>query len=274
MCADVTDTSHLEGRQLDILFVGDVVGRPGREALGRALKRMRETGFPDLVIANGENAAGGFGLTKDVYHELLDMGVHVLTMGNHTWDKREIFDFIGESDHLVRPLNYPDGTPGRGYTVVEVAGCLVGIVNVMGRVFMPTLDCPFTSVDHAVEDITSETRVILVDIHAEATAEKMALAHHLDGRVSVVVGTHTHVQTADEIILPGGTAYLTDAGMTGPYRGVIGMNADLALKKMMTQLPTRLEVAEGPAQFNAVRFTIEARTGRALAVERLNYREA
>jgi metallophosphoesterase (TIGR00282 family) len=265
--------SHLEGRQLDILFIGDVVGRPGRDVLTRALARMRVTGFPDLVIANGENAAGGFGLTRDVYHELLNAGVQVLTMGNHTWDKRDIFDFIGESDHLVRPINYPEGTPGRGYTVVEAGGHLVGIVNVMGRVFMPTLDCPFRTVERAIEDIVSETRVILVDIHAEATAEKMALAHHLDGRVSAVFGTHTHVQTADECILPGGTGYLTDAGMTGPYRSIIGMQSDLAVKKMMTQLPTRLEVAEGPAQFNAVRITVEVRTGRTLTIERLNFRE-
>jgi hypothetical protein len=258
---------------LDLLFIGDIVGRPGRDAVARLLGELRSAGdFPDLVIANAENASGGFGLTRDTYHELLNLGIGVLTMGNHTWDKREIFDFIGESSQLVRPLNYPDGTPGRGSTVVEVKGVTVAVVNVMGRVFMPTLDDPFRAVDRAVEDLSSDTRVILVDVHAEATAEKRALALHLDGRVSAVVGTHTHVQTADEEILPGGTAFLTDAGMCGPRNGVIGMDAELAVRKMVTQLPARLEVASGPAQFNGVRLRVEAQSGRAVAIERLNVR--
>lgn len=259
--------------ELDLLFIGDIVGRPGREAAAKTLDRLRREGaWPDLVIANAENSAGGFGLTREIYHELMNMGVGVMTLGNHAWDKREIFDFIGESSHLVRPMNFPEGTPGRGVTVVEVAGVPVGIVNVMGRVFMQPLDCPFKAVDRAVRDLQSETRVIFVDVHAEATAEKRGLAYHLDGRVSAVVGTHTHVQTADETILPGGTAFLTDAGMTGPRESVIGMKVDQAVRKLTTALPTRLEVAEGPAQFNGVRVRVEVATGRALDIERLNYR--
>jgi metallophosphoesterase (TIGR00282 family) len=259
---------------LDILFIGDIVGRPGREKAIRTLERYRQTdNFPDLVVANGENAAGGFGLTHAIYQELLNAGVQVITMGNHTWDKKEIFDFISEANHLVRPINYPEGAPGQGFVVAEVKGYSVGIVNAMGRVFMANLDCPFRAIDRAIQYLSGETRVILVDMHAEATAEKRALAWHLDGRVSAVFGTHTHIQTADETILPGGTAYLTDTGMTGPYNSVIGMKIEPAIRKMMTQLPERFEVAEGPAQFNAVRIRVEAETGRAISIERINERD-
>jgi metallophosphoesterase (TIGR00282 family) len=258
--------------ELEILFIGDIVGRPGREVTSRTLDRLRQEARPDLVVANGENAAGGFGLTENVYHELLNMGINVITLGNHAWDKAEIFNFISEADRLVRPLNFPEGTPGRGFTVADVEGVPVGIINVMGRVYMGSLDCPFRAADKAIADMAGETRVILVDIHAEATAEKRALAYHLDGRVSCVVGTHTHVQTADECILPGGTAFLTDAGMTGPSHSVIGMKVEGAVRKMVTQLPTRLEVADGPAQFNAMRVRVEVETGRAIRIERLNYK--
>ena len=178
----------------------------------------------------------------------------------------------GEADRLIRPLNYPEGTPGRGWTTLEVAGITVAVINVMGRVFMPTVDCPFRAVERALAEIDGDATVVLVDVHAEATAEKRALAYHLDGRVSAVLGTHTHVQTADECILPGGTTYLTDAGMTGPRDGVIGMRTDLAIKKMLSGLPTRLEVASGPTQFNGVRLRVDRVSGKALAVERLNYR--
>ena len=260
---------------LDLLFIGDIVGRAGREAVASVLERLRaDNDMPDLVIANGENASGGFGLTKENFHELLGLGVGVVTLGNHSWDKREIFDYISEADCLVRPVNYPEGTPGRGWTIVEVKGVSVGVINVMGRVFMPTLDCPFRAVDEVLAGWGQDVRVILVDVHAEASAEKIGLGWHLDGRVSMVVGTHTHVQTADETLLPGGTAFLTDAGMTGPMNGVIGMKTELAVKKMRTQLPVRLEVADGPAQFNGVRVKVEAETGRAIAIERLNVRPA
>jgi hypothetical protein len=270
----VTSEHPPHGRVLDLLFIGDIVGRPGRDAVAAYLERQRdEKALPDLVIANGENASGGFGLTKDTFGELLGMGIGVVTLGNHAWDKREIFDYISEADCLVRPLNYPEGTPGRGWTIVEVAGVPVGVINVMGRVYMGTsLDCPYRAVDEVLAGWGQDVRVVLVDIHGEASAEKMGLGWHLDGRVSLVVGTHTHVQTADETILPGGTAYLTDAGMSGPARGVIGMKAELAVRKMMTQLPVRLEVADGPAQVNGVRVKVEAETGRAIAIERVNIR--
>ncbi|MFN3428452.1 MAG: TIGR00282 family metallophosphoesterase [Candidatus Sericytochromatia bacterium] len=271
----MTSPQPTHGRVLEILFIGDIVGRPGRDAVAAMLNRLRDAGeTPDLVVANGENVSGGFGLTKENFHELLGMGVGVVTLGNHAWDKREILDYISDEDRLVRPLNYPEGTPGRGWTIVDVGGTPVGIINVMGRVFMPTLDCPFKAVDAALACWGQDVRVVLVDIHAEASAEKMGLGWHLDGRASLVVGTHTHVQTADETILPGGTAYLTDAGMTGPQRSVIGMVPELAVRKMRTQLPTRLEVADGPAQFNGVRVKIEAETGRAIAIERLCHRPA
>ena len=269
----ITDPHPPHGRVLDILFIGDIVGRPGRDAVAAMLDRLREAGdFPDLVVANAENASGGFGLSRDNYQELLGWGVGVVTLGNHAWDKREIFDYISEADALVRPLNYPEGTPGRGWTIVDVGGVAVGVINVMGRIFMPTLDCPFRAVDRVLGEWGQDVRVVLVDVHGEASSEKMGLAWHLDGRASLVVGTHTHVQTADERILPGGTAYLTDAGMTGPEQSIIGMKTDLALRKMISQLPVRLEVAEGPAQFNGVRVKVEAESGRAIAIERVQHR--
>lgn len=257
---------------LDVLVIGDVVGRPGRDALASYMAEVSEENRPHLVVANGENAAGGFGLTEPVYQDLLDQGVDVVTMGNHTWDKNEIFGFIQDTDRLVRPLNYAEGTPGKGWTVIEAGGVHVAVVNVMGRAFMPTVSCPFRALDAAVAELAGTTPIIIVDIHAEATAEKIALARYVDGRVSACLGTHTHVQTADETILPGGTGYLSDVGMTGPRDAVIGMRTDLCIRKMMTSLPTRLEVAGGPTQFNAVHLRIDARSGKTLAIERLNYR--
>lgn len=240
--------------------------------MAKVLQELRRDGFPDVVVANGENAAGGFGLTEVVYDELLDMGASVITMGNHTWDKKEIQGFIGMSDRLVRPLNYVEGTPGRGWTVLRVRDVQVAVLNVMGRAFMPPVDCPFRAVERALQEIDGEAQVVLLDIHAEATAEKQAIAWHFDGRLSAVVGTHTHVQTADEQILPGGTAFLSDVGMTGPRDSVIGMRADLSIKRQMTALPQKMEVAPGPTQFNGARVLIDAKTGKARSIERLNYR--
>lgn len=263
---------------LEIVFVGDVVGRPGREALRAGLARFAERfgRRPDLVVVNGENASGGYGLTAATHAELRDAGVDAVTLGNHAWDKREMLRYIEETEGLVRPLNYPEGTPGSGVTIVRTGGGVpVGVVSVMGRALMGGhLDCPLRAVEGVLGQLREDgVRVILVDVHAEATSEKRALGWHFAGRVSAVVGTHTHVQTADEELLPGGTAYLTDAGMTGPARSVIGMDIESAVKKLLTQLPGKLEVASaGPVQFNGVRFTIDPRSGQALGLERLNYR--
>ncbi|MEB3196859.1 MAG: TIGR00282 family metallophosphoesterase [Candidatus Sericytochromatia bacterium] len=257
---------------LDVLFIGDIVGRPGRDAVAQTLQDMRRADIPDLIVANAENAAGGFGLTEPVCQELVDLGIQVLTMGNHTWDKAEIFGFIGEQRRLLRPANYPEGTPGRGWTLLEVAGVQVAVVNVMGRAFMPPVDCPFVCLDRVIAEIAGQAQVILVDVHAEATAEKIALARYVDGRVSACLGTHTHVQTADETILAGGTAFLSDVGMCGPRDAVIGVKTELAIRKMKTPFPTKLEVASGPSQFNAVRLRVDTRTGHSVAIERLNYR--
>ena len=255
---------------MKILFIGDIVGRAGRQALARRLDRLIDMHEVDLVIANGENAAAGFGLTVDIARELFDLGVDVLTSGNHIWDKKEIIDYLDRQKRLLRPANYPVGLPGVGSGLYATsAGLMVGVLNLEGRVFMNNLDCPFRAADAAIEQLRQTTRVIVVDFHAEATSEKMAMGHYLDGRVSAVVGTHTHVQTADEQILPGGTAYLTDAGMTGSRDAVIGIRKELAIEKFLTQMPVRFEVAKKDPVLCGVLFTIDETSGRALAVDRI-----
>ena len=255
---------------MNILFIGDIVGRAGRTALDARLGRLVDRCNADLVVANGENAAAGFGLTPDIARDLFDYGVDVLTSGNHIWDKRDILDLLNREPRLLRPANYPPGLPGRGSGLFTTAGgSPVGIINLEGRVFMNNLECPFRAADGSIEELRQKTRVILVDFHAEATSEKMALGHYLDGRVSAVVGTHTHVQTADEQILPGGTAYLTDAGMTGSRDAVIGIRKELAIERFLTQLPVRFEVAKKAPMINGVLFEIDEQTGRAVAIERV-----
>ena len=255
---------------MKILFIGDIVGRAGRQALARRLDRLIDMHEVDFVIANGENAAAGFGLTIDIARELFDLGVDVLTSGNHIWDKKEIIDYLDRQKRLLRPANYPVGLPGVGSGLYETsAGLKVGVLNLEGRVFMNNLDCPFRAADAAIEQLRRAAQVIVVDFHAEATSEKMALGHYLDGRVSAVVGTHTHVQTADDHILPGGTAYLTDAGMTGSRDAVIGISKELAIEKFLTQMPVRFEVAKKDPVLCGVIFSIDETTGRAVAVERV-----
>jgi 2',3'-cyclic-nucleotide 2'-phosphodiesterase len=255
---------------LKLLFVGDVIGSPGRQALVRRLDRLIDRHQVDLVVANGENAAAGFGLTLDVARELFEAGVDVLTSGNHIWDKREIYPYLDDQPRLLRPANYPSDAPGRGSGVFATsAGLQVGVVNLEGRIFMNPLECPFRTADRLVAELRQKTKMILVDMHAEATSEKMALAHYLDGRVSAVIGTHTHVQTADEQILPGGTAYLTDAGMTGARDSVIGINKEIAVGKFLSQLPARFEVAKKNPMVNGVLVDIDPATGRAHAIERI-----
>ncbi len=255
---------------MNILFVGDVVGRTGRLALSSRLGRVIDRHFIDLVVVNGENAAAGFGLTVDIARDLFDMGVDVITSGNHIWDKKEIYDYLDREKRLLRPANYPSGCAGRGSGVYATsAGIKVGVANIEGRVFMNNLECPFRTADALIEELRQETPVILVDFHAEATSEKMALGHYLDGRVSAVVGTHTHVQTADEHILPGGTAYITDAGMTGSRDAVIGIRKELAVEKFLTQLPVRFDVAKKDPILNGVVFSVDEETGCATGVQRI-----
>ena len=256
---------------MKILFIGDVVGAPGRAAVAAHLGRLRAAERIDLVIANGENAAGGFGLTREVADDLFDLGVHVLTGGNHLWDKKEIRDFIGREPRILRPANYPAPVPGARSGVFTTDGGLkVGVLSLMGRVFMPTTDCPFRAADELVGALRLETPIIVVDIHAEATSEKVAMGWYLDGRVSAVLGTHTHVPTADERVLPGGTAYLTDVGMTGPYDSVIGVIKEIAIGRFLEQTPRRLATATGDARLAAALLDVDENTGRARSIRRLH----
>jgi len=253
-----------------ILFIGDVVGKPGRTLLRRALPPLVSRHSVDLVIANAENAAGGFGITREVGRALLDAGVDLMTSGNHVWDKREALDYIDQEPRLIRPANYPSGTRGRGSAIVTSAGGQdVGVVNVMGRVFMTALDDPFRVVLDEIASLRRRTPIIVVDFHAEATSEKVAMGWHLDGQATLLVGTHTHVQTADERVLPQGTAYITDVGMTGPHDSVIGVVKESALARFLTGLPSRFETATGDPRLHAVLVEADPSTGRALTIERV-----
>ncbi|MCG0276061.1 MAG: TIGR00282 family metallophosphoesterase [Thermosediminibacteraceae bacterium] len=256
---------------MNIMFIGDIVGRPGRRIIRETLPDLKKSYSIDFVIANAENAAGGNGITKKIAEELFSYGVDFLTMGNHVWDNKEIFDFIEEELRMVRPANYPPGAPGRGSQVVDLNRDLkIGILNISGRVFMPDLDCPFRTADRELEKLKKVTNIIIVDFHAEATSEKLAMGWYLDGRASLVVGTHTHVQTADERILPGGTAYITDVGMTGAYDGILGIEREPVIKKFLTQMPVRFEVAKGVAQLNAIVVEVDIASGLAQKIQRIN----
>lgn len=252
-----------------IIFLGDIVGRPGRQAVVDYLPKLRKKYQPDMVIANGENAAGGRGITKEIADDLYKSGVDVLTMGNHVWDRKEIFDFIDCDQRLIRPANYPPESPGSGYTIIDLNKYKVGVINVSGRVFLDPLDCPFRTVDNILTTVHKETCIVIVDFHAEATSEKVAFGWYFDGRVTAVLGTHTHVQTSDERVLPKGTAYITDVGMTGPRDSVLGVKIDSVLKKFLTQMPVRFEVASGPVQINGVLLDVDEQKGKAVAIERI-----
>lgn len=253
-----------------ILFIADVIGAPGRDVVQALLPELKRRYALDLVVCNGENSAGGFGLTRDSAAALFDAGVDVLTGGNHLWDRKEALGYLREETRLVRPANLPPGTPGEGCRIVRASdGTAVGIINLLGRVFMKEADDPFRSVDAALESLREKCKVVLVDIHAETTAEKVALGWHLDGRVSLVVGTHTHVQTADDRILPKGTAFLCDAGMTGGFDSVIGMDREGALKRFLTGMPARLTPAEGDLRLNGVVVSVDPATGKATSMQRL-----
>ena len=260
---------------MNILFVGDIVGRPGRELVRKGLRALIEHHSVDLVIANAENAAAGFGVTKDIGDTLLEAGVDVMTSGNHIWDKKEVFEYIAGEPRLLRPANYPAGVPGRGSYVAQTGdGRSVGVINVMGRVFMLNIDDPFAVVLREIEAIRHRARIIIVDVHAEATSEKVAMGWHLDGKVTAVIGTHTHVQTADERILPQGTACLTDAGMTGPHDSIIGMEKEPSLARFLNGMPSRFEPATGNPRLNGALIEADEKTGRATRITRISYSES
>jgi metallophosphoesterase (TIGR00282 family) len=253
-----------------ILFVGDVVGEPGRKVLRLGLRRLKIEHAPDLVIANGENVAGGAGLSPVTVDEMFRAGCDVITTGNHVWDRKEIVPYLERHDRVLRPLNYPSPAPGRGSCIVTARnGTKVCVLNLMGRVFMPALDDPFRAADEFLDALPDPKPPVVVDFHAEATSEKIALAWYLDGRVAAVLGTHTHVQTADERVLPRGTAAITDVGMTGPFDSVIGVEKEDVLERFLTQRPRRLRTAEGDPRLNAVLLTISPATGRAESIARI-----
>lgn len=257
-----------------LLFLGDVVGRPGRRAIARLLPRLIASEGIEFAIANCENASGGKGIDPESAEELQDAGIDVLTTGNHVWRNQAIVSYMQESDRLLRPRNFPRGVPGVGSVVRKLrkSARSVGVLNLIGRVFMEPSDCPFRAAEEAVAELAAQTPVIVVDMHGEATSEKVAMGWFLDGRVSAVIGSHTHVQTADETVLPGGTAYLTDAGMCGPELSVLGVKTEPVLRRFLTQMPTRFDVAGGPVLVQGAVVDVDADTGRAVAIRRLRER--
>ena len=256
-----------------IMLVGDVVGRAGRRAFRTITPRLRVEHGIDVVIVNGENSAGGKGYTRKALDELYAGGADVVTSGNHVWDKKDVFDFVDDEPFLVRPANYPAGTPGRGYCIFPFRAVNVAVINLSGRSFMPALDCPFQKVDELLAEIGGLADVVVLDFHAETTSEKLAMGYYLDGRADIVVGTHTHVQTADERILPGGTAYITDLGMVGAQDSILGVRKDIVIQKFRTGMPVRFEMAEGAAEYAAVIVDIDPSGGRTAQIERILLRE-
>ena len=257
---------------MKVLFVGDIVGKPGRSAFKAHLPGIIDSHGVELVIVNGENAAAGFGITKKVGEELFSCGAHVITSGNHIWDKKEALEYLDSERRVLRPLNYPPGVPGFGSVIHSKegpSGARVAVINISGRVFMHPLDCPFRTLEAELERLRGKADITIVDLHAEATSEKIAMGQYFDGKVSAMLGTHTHVQTADESVLPGGTAYITDVGMTGPVNSVIGVESDIIFERFLSQIPVRFEVATGPALLCAVVVDIDEATGRARSIERI-----
>lgn len=255
---------------MNILFIGDIVGSPGREAINKLLPELKKEFSLDFVVANAENAAGGSGITPRIAEELFGFGINVLTSGDHVWKKREILEIIDKEERILRPINFPTGAPGRGEGIFKTKnGLKIGLINVQGRVFMEALECPFKTSLKAQENLSKEVKVIIVDVHAEATSEKVALGWYLEGLVSAVLGTHTHIQTADERILPQGSAYITDVGMTGPTDSVIGRKKEDVLQRFITAVPTRFEVAKEDVQLQGVVLDIDENSGKARSIVRL-----
>ncbi|MGB9597108.1 MAG: TIGR00282 family metallophosphoesterase [Candidatus Poribacteria bacterium] len=258
---------------MKILFIGDIIGQPGRSAVIANISRLKAQYQVNLTIANGENLAGGMGITPETANELLSNGIDVISTGNHVWDKKEIVDYIDKDDRIIRPANYPQGVPGKGWTFKDVDynqdKLTIAVLNLSGCVFMQPLDNPFRVSENILPSICEKTNIIIVDFHAEATSEKIALGRFLDGKVSAVIGTHTHVQTADETIFPSGTAYITDVGMTGPINSIIGTKTDLIIKRFLTQMPTKFEVPKGEVCISAVVIEIDPFTGKSLSIKRI-----
>ncbi|MGI5852969.1 MAG: TIGR00282 family metallophosphoesterase [Bacillota bacterium] len=258
-----------------LLFIGDIVGRPGRRAVAALMPELKRQYRPDVIVANGENAAGGFGLTMGAAEELLSCGIELITMGNHTWDNKEIFTVLTEHSEVIRPANYPPGAPGNGFGIIRVggggtSGAKIAVINLNGRVFMDQADDPFRAFDEIYDEIRASVSAVFVDFHAEATSEKVAFGWFADGRATGVFGTHTHVPTADERILPMGTAYITDVGMTGPLNSVLGIDTSIIIRRFRSQLPERFEIAKGPVSLNSIIVDFDELTGKALAIERVS----
>ncbi|SER57579.1 TIGR00282 family metallophosphoesterase [Salisediminibacterium halotolerans] len=258
---------------MKLLFIGDVYGSPGREAVKEYLPKLKRKHRPDITVVNAENAAAGKGLTKKIYNELKETGADAFTMGNHMWDKKEIFDFIDDVDDIARPINYPDNNPGGGIVKKKVGNKTIAIINAQGRTFMPPADCPFRKLEETVTEVRKETPFIFIDFHAEATSEKQAIGWYLDGQVSALAGTHTHVPTADERLLHNGTAFITDVGMTGPFDGILGTNRNIIIRRFLSNLPERFEVQEGRLQLNGVLIDIDDASGLAKRIKRIQINE-
>ena len=251
-----------------VMLVGDVIGRPGRRAFRKYVQQLRKEKGIDVVIANGENSAAGKGLTRTSLDELYSGGADIVTTGNHVWDKKDVLEFIDSEPFLIRPANYPEGAPGKGYCLYPFKAKTIGVMNLSGRSFMPALDCPFQKVDELLKEMQDQCDIIFLDFHAETTSEKMAMGWYLDGRVNGVVGTHTHIQTSDARVLPQGTAYITDLGMVGPWNSVLGVQTDKIIYKFITGLPVRFEVEEqGPQGFSAIIVEIDDKTNKTLGIE-------
>lgn len=260
---------------MNILFIGDIVGNPGRDAVKILLPKIKAEEKIEFTIANAENAAGGAGLTPNIADELLEMGIDVLTTGDHIWDRKEILEIIDKEHRILRPLNYPEGTPGIGSIILNSkSGAKVGVINLVGRVFMQAVECPFKAGIKEVNKIKEQTPIVVVDIHAEATSEKLALCWYLDGLVTAICGTHTHIQTADERIFPRGTAYITDLGMTGPFDSVLGRRPEQIIRRFITGLPTRFEMADSNVQLQGVIIDCDEKTGRANSIKRVQKKVA
>lgn len=253
---------------MNVLMLGDIFGRPGRNIVAEYLPDLLEQYQPVITVANGENAAGGFGLTRKIADELFSLGIDVITSGNHIWDQKEMYSYIDNEPRILRPANYPPSAPGSACYIHESEMCTIAVINLIGRVFMADYDCPFRIIDQMIKELPDTVSHILVDFHGEATSEKIALARYLDGRVTAVVGTHTHVPTADEQILPEGTAYITDLGMCGPIHSILGVEPEIVISKFLTQLPTRFKVAKGPAELMGVVITL-SEDGSAKKIKRL-----